>query len=270
MDEGPEYIQHIRNGDRGLAEIVYHRMRDRVKRCVKRCGKRKTECTIYIFDETQCLWTRIEKDMLMYPASIELERVLVGIRTYLRKKVEEACDNDNHQTAETITDEISMVERAIRRCRNGRGMTTIINLAAPMFQDDGIERVIDSIPFLIGVRNGVVDLRSNRVRARTRDDHILNVIDIDYDPAVVASVMRQLVWDHDIPTNKWQMFDGKDGAPLSMTVDLMRVIRARRTWAARTVQAAFRGWFVRKVYRFSPHNRLGRHIIARMFASEST
>ena len=43
---------------------------------------------------------------------------------------------------------------------------------------------------------------------------------------------------------------------------------ARRTWAAKIVQSAFRGWLVRKTYRFSPHNGLGRHIIARMFASE--
>jgi len=37
-----------------------------------------------------------------------------------------------------------------------------------------------------------------------------------------------------------------------------------RTVAATRIQAAYRGWRVRMLYRFSPHNCLGRHVIRRM------
>lgn len=42
-----------------------------------------------------------------------------------------------------------------------------------------------------------------------------------------------------------------------------------RAAAATRIQAAFRGWRVRLRYRFSPHNRLGRHVILRMLHPEN-
>jgi hypothetical protein len=35
--------------------------------------------------------------------------------------------------------------------------------------------------------------------------------------------------------------------------------------AATVIQACWRGWHVRKALRYSPHNRLGQHVIMRMF-----
>ena len=48
----------------------------------------------------------------------------------------------------------------------------------------------------------------------------------------------------------------------------MKRLPSRNAMAVR-IQAAFRGWRVRHKYRYDPHNRLGFHVIRKMFEKES-
>ncbi len=64
---------------------------------------------------------------------------------------------------------------------------------APMFQDDAFVERLDSVPYLLGVQNGVVDLRDGTVRERRPEDMVYVILDVEYDPNADASLMQDTV-----------------------------------------------------------------------------
>ena len=189
VDEVPvEYLERCLDGDRGLAEIVHHRMQDRIKRC----GKDKV---FYVFDETKCVWTMGDRDITLNPVSRELESVLVDIKSHYFKKIKEASKdgNDDGTVARAMNEKISKVASTITRIQKSAGVASVMNFASPLFHDKEFEQLLDGTPYLVGVRNGMVDLRTGEVRPRAPEDNIFTVLDVAYDPAASTAVMHDLV-----------------------------------------------------------------------------
>ena len=62
-----------------------------------------------------------------------------------------------------------------------------------MFRDDNFIHLLDSKPHLLGVKNGVVDLRTGELRARLPEDMIFTVIDVTFDPEASDALIRSTV-----------------------------------------------------------------------------
>jgi len=66
-------------------------------------------------------------------------------------------------------------------------------VAIHMFRDDNFIHLLDSKPHLLGVKNGVVDLRTGELRARLPEDMIFTVIDVTFDPEASDALIRSTV-----------------------------------------------------------------------------
>lgn len=84
------------------------------------------------------------------------------------------------------SDRVGRVQRVAETFGNGR---TIDAALREMRADPSVAAApgdLDADPDLLGVRNGVVDLRTGTLRPYTATDRISRVVDVDYDPAAVA------------------------------------------------------------------------------------
>jgi hypothetical protein len=172
----PVVLATYGEGDRGLAEVAHHVMKD----VIKRVGTK--EADIYFFEEESCRWRRGTEASVMQAVSYAVEDVLRDVDAYLGAKAS-AADASALDAARAQADEArKQVAQSIRYIRKRSGMAAGTNLLALRCQDDGFEQQLDSKPHLLGVRNGVVDLRTGALRQRVPEDMILTVLDVDYDP----------------------------------------------------------------------------------------
>jgi putative DNA primase/helicase len=81
----------------------------------------------------------------------------------------------------------------IRYIQSYSGMTKIVSLASTLFHEANFEQKLDSIPYLLGVRNGVIDLRLGTLRPRKPDDNIFRIINVDYDPCASTDLFNNII-----------------------------------------------------------------------------
>jgi putative DNA primase/helicase len=79
------------------------------------------------------------------------------------------------------------------------GMGNIMKTAEVHFLSPNFHNQLDCFPYLLGVRNGVVDLRNGTLRSRLPQDMIYHVCDVEYDPGaptdLIESVVKSLMAD---------------------------------------------------------------------------
>jgi len=182
----PYVLERYDHGHRGLAEIARFLMADRFKRC----GRAKN-AVFYLFDERTNRWTEGSKDIVTNPMSRELEEALWDICGYFKHKSGlVASESDELKRYEEQRDRAAKAVQLVRSCH---GINSVVTMAAPLFHDDTFEQRLDSVPHLLGVANGVVDLRTGALRARAPEDMIFTVLETEYDPAADTSEFERLV-----------------------------------------------------------------------------
>jgi putative DNA primase/helicase len=77
--------------------------------------------------------------------------------------------------------------------RKHSGAAAVTSFAAHLFQADGFEQELDKHAHLLGVANGVVDLRTGQLRARRPEDYIHRVLETAYDPGADTRLIAQTV-----------------------------------------------------------------------------
>jgi P4 family phage/plasmid primase-like protien len=179
----PHVLEMVRTGDRGLAILAAETMRD----VVKRVGGG----TFYIFDDTLQVWKKCEdtKD-LWIPVSEAVEELLADLDIATMYKARAATSDKQREAFEA---EREVVQRALCMCRSHSGMRHMVEIAASLFHDGGFENKLDSVRHLLGVRNGVVDLRTGVLRARKAEDMLYTLLDVDYDSEADDSDLRDTV-----------------------------------------------------------------------------
>ena len=207
----PFILKRWKQGDRGLAEIAHHLLKDVIK-CDERCT------TFYYFDNALTAWKRGRKEDLRIEVSHSLENALQLVITHLEclsgclhtlaKRPGGApepnplapMESGPILTSSQLTDRAVEVAnekvdaiRTITYLRKTAGMTNVVTLSASLFIDPTFEQQLDSVPHLLGVRNGVVDLRTGELRERRPHDNILRILNIDYDPCVSTQLMHDTV-----------------------------------------------------------------------------
>ena len=69
------------------------------------------------------------------------------------------------------------------------------DLVAPLLDDSGFENKLDSKPYLLGVKNGVIDLRTGYLRNREPEDMIYQIVDVIYDTNADTTLMANFISD---------------------------------------------------------------------------
>jgi putative DNA primase/helicase len=98
-------------------------------------------------------------------------------------------DEDRKRIASTSTS----VEKWATHCRNKRAIDAMLSLAshAPALTVRSEE--LDRDPWLFGVANGVVDLRTGQLRAVARDEFVTKRASVAFDPEAPAPRWRQFI-----------------------------------------------------------------------------
>lgn len=162
-------------GEFGMSEIVHKLFKDTI-RCV---SPRK----YYYFDENKTIWVSCDKVCLLY--STIFSRVLDVLNALVS-----ITPSEEHK---------SLIKRKMDTIRSPKGMSKIMSAAGPLFDTPDFYNQLDCFPYLLGVRNGVVDLRNGTLRSRLPQDMIYHVCDVEYDPGaptdLIESVVKSLMAD---------------------------------------------------------------------------
>jgi P4 family phage/plasmid primase-like protien len=165
----PGVRQLLKLGDRGLAELCKLLAADKIK-----CGTGNVK-DFYIFNEEACFWEKVQMDRVKNEVSRLLTRVLQDLN-----KEEEDDEEDGGL--------LSYVNK-------NYGLNHIMGLATAHFRDSQFLNKLDSIPHLLGVREGVIDLRTGAFRKCRPEDMIFIRCAVDYDPCVETASFHRLVVD---------------------------------------------------------------------------
>ena len=180
----PLVLAKYGEGDRGLAEIAHHVMKD----VIKRVGTK--DAYIYYFEEESCRWRRGTEASVMQTVSYAVEDVLRDVDAYLGAQAAATTDDAQRVQADAARKHVA---QSIRYIRKRGGMSAVTNLLVLRCQDDNFDQQLDSKPYLLGVRNGVVDLRTGELRRRVPEDMILTVLDVEYDAAASTTLIEDTV-----------------------------------------------------------------------------
>lgn len=178
----PLAMDVFRHGDRGLAQIAHYYLEDIVK---LQAGKRPRE--FFLFDRTPCLWKSVGDGAVKREISIVLEMLLGKLidnegAEHAKRLTADDCDGEDPD--ELFDSRLKFLLDTIVRIRNASGLTGILTFMANLCADADFEENLDSKPHLLGVQNGVVDLRTGELRARTPDDAISRLANCAYDPCI--------------------------------------------------------------------------------------
>ena len=186
-------------GDLGLAKL-YARLR---AHDVKNTAGDNTQAKFYVFDETTALWKErhnsfvrereIPKLIEVYiaPELAKLERELKALRaeaaaidrlcarrkrgpTSAEKKVLESLE-----AAEERSQQLQSLKGYIQRSGSREGILKDIFSSV---RDMEFAELLDADKDLYSCRNGVIDLRTATLRARTRADMQTQMVNLNYDP----------------------------------------------------------------------------------------
>ena len=150
--------------------------------------KRTTKTNYYMFHAATCLWEQCTEDRLRIPFSRTLERVLEDIAIHYKiKLVTEKNDFYLHKLKENKAKAVGAIEFV----HSSPGVNRILSMAGPLFTDKVFEQKLDHHRHLLGVRNGVVDLRTGVLRDRTPDDFVFTLVDVAYDQGADTDLMER-------------------------------------------------------------------------------
>ncbi len=175
--------------DRGLGEIAG----DLLKHAVKRVDK----SSYYYFDPSVTAWVPCDDSRLRLIVSHALEEALTDLSACFSLQLSGArrattLDDPDREIA-ALEAKRDKVLSTIKYVRTYNGMSRVMHVASPLFADPDFKQKLDSVRHLLGVKNGVVDLRDGKLRARVPEDMICNILDVEYDPCADTSVMDSLV-----------------------------------------------------------------------------
>lgn len=177
-------LDNWQNGDRGLAHISHHLLKHVLKLSSGR-GKKD----FFLFDETQCLWILTVDSQVKLEISSALEECLRAIHNKLSLETRLTSDLVKK---EGLDKNMSVLAKVINYVQSHKGVHNILSFAQALFIDNSFEQRLDSIKHLVGVQNGVVDLRTGLLRERTPDDMIFNLLDTSYNQDADTSWVQNM------------------------------------------------------------------------------
>jgi P4 family phage/plasmid primase-like protien len=184
-------------GDRGLTLICGELLRREVK-----VRGSKT----FRFDHDACVWLESKPADVMLLMSTRLDEVLRDLLILAETRpAVEAEQAYRH-------DEVKAIRKRIEYVSSAWCMRNLMMLVPSVLTGDAFDAEMDTVPHLLGVRNGVVDLRTGELRQRVPDDMIHTIAAVEYDPTAdttgVDGMVQRMMADDAVMTKYLQKLFG--------------------------------------------------------------
>lgn len=187
----------LQDEDRGLGEVAGMLMKDYIKKTQK-------GSFVYYFEPTSVCWKKVEYTNVRMPISKRIEEELNKLSIKLTQQIQmtnqalHGNPSDDEKTKlekdlESLIEKRAKVQGKIKYVKTSSGYNRVANIAAESFSDDTFEQKLDSVPYLLGVKNGVIDLRTGELRNRVPEDYIYNILDIEYDSSASTEFVESVV-----------------------------------------------------------------------------
>ena len=174
-------------GDGELADLAYELLRERVKLTARKNG------TYYVFDERECAWIAAGDCTLRRLFSRTLVKLLREVQAVIQEDAPEESDDKKAQDAQEAHEaRLASLSKVIGYVGSASGISNVLRMGGEMYYERDFEARLDSIPHLLGVANGVVDLRTGELRARRPEDMLCNVLGVAYDATAESGWVQKL------------------------------------------------------------------------------
>ena len=170
-------------GDLGLAKIAYQELAGQVKLT-------ELKGDYYIFDSDECLWKHLGDGTIKEKIGHAVQWALRDLHVRFSNE-SHAAESD--EVREQIDIKCTRLQKIITYVSNNAGLSSVLALTSDKFIDREFEQQLDSIPYLLGVKNGVIDLRTGELRRRKPEDMICRALSIAYDPEVDSAWVHKMV-----------------------------------------------------------------------------
>ena len=177
--------------DIGLARIAESQLVD----TIKLTGRKQHD--FIIFDKDATVWRDAGISTVKRRINEVLDQELQLLRGKFADELANAPDGDDKeakQLRDMCQKRLDQVEERLTYVNKNAGLGAIAALCLESFTaEDGFLPKLDGIPHLLGVKNGVVDLRTGQLRDRRPEDMVYNVVNTTYDPEADCSWWNEQV-----------------------------------------------------------------------------
>ena len=177
--------------DIGLARIAESQLLE----TIKLTGRKQHD--FIIFDRDATLWRDAGISTVKRRINIVLDQELQLMRSRFVDELASAPAGDDKEAKEArerCQKRIDQVEERLTYVNKNAGLGAIAALCVETFTaEDGFLSKLDGVPHLLGVKNGVVDLRTGQLRDRLPEDMVYNVVNTMYDPDADCSWWNEQV-----------------------------------------------------------------------------
>lgn len=183
MDNDEKYtlLENVRNKDLGMSELVYKLFKDTIKYVHKD--------VYYMFNEHETMWMSCTEKELYYIIMSKLTNIL----NELYAVVSEEVPNESETEVKRNELQKKMIMAMADKVKTSQGIASIMKTASVHFKNRNFHNELDCFPYLLGVKNGVVDLRTGELRPRQPQDMILNICDVEYDPDAPTDLIESVL-----------------------------------------------------------------------------
>jgi hypothetical protein len=173
---------------RGLAEIAHFVLKD----CLKSADLGGKE-VFYLLDPESAVWRKHDEKSFAVKRRISyaLEGILRKIIDKLRYSA--LSDSSGDDGEEDDVCEWEEVEKTVIDIRKGNILTAIVRAGWDLFRDQQFVQSLDSIPNLLGVMNGMVDLETGILRPIKPEDSVSTLATAAYDPTADTKEVSKIV-----------------------------------------------------------------------------
>jgi hypothetical protein len=178
--------------DMGLAVIAHSILKDYIKLCGSR---NKTQ--VYFYDFNDILWrvgtSKSVRRLIHMALKQALQLLLPHFKSMESDSSSSAASVNTSRSATSSKSNHDRVLNIIDYISTTSGLNLISDLGIDMFQDDSFFNKLDSVPYLLGVQNGVIDLRTGDLRDRKAEDMIFTLIDVVYNISADTTLIEKTV-----------------------------------------------------------------------------
>lgn len=168
--------------DNGLADVVEYLFKD----TLRICGRDH-----YYFDATKTAW-ECNTNVEMYKTVSTRVSEALGehMRTIKKRLGDMEEESPESSAAKTL---LAGLQKCVTYINRTSGVSNVMKMASRCFKSATFFNELDCHANLLGVKNGVVDLRTGELRDRRPEDMIYNIVDVEYDPDACTDLIDGVV-----------------------------------------------------------------------------
>lgn len=135
------------------------------------------------------MWRCLTQNEFKWELSEAIERAL---RPLVRQYVDEAAKETDKKRKEMLDQWAADALSIIKKYNSTQGLAHLYPRFESLATSRDFESNFDRIPYLLGVKNGVIDLRTGELRERRREDNIFRMCPVVYDPDADTSFVDEM------------------------------------------------------------------------------